>query len=1003
MKSIMRSAILLTVLLALTVGTAGGPFGEQYKVLGKVSNGYFGWAVANAGDQDGDGIDDVLAGVYGAGQARVISGVDGSEIYLLKGNGGDDFGTSVAAIPDFDGDGLPEFIVGSPSGDYVKVFSSSGGKEVHHIKGMNGGENFGRSVAGIDDLDGDGLGDFAVGANYGYDSSWNQTGYVMVFSGSSGKNLYTVYGSNSYEEFGTSVAGGADVDGDGYGDFAVGAPYGYDPNVGSYPGYVMIFSGQGGKPIAPFFGDSDYSYYGQSVALAGDVNADGSPDLVVGAPYEVAPSGYYGLVRVISGADGSTIHTMYAGETGATEYYLGWSVCALGDFNEDGYDDFAAGGEYLVSPEGVWSGGVRAWSGADGKELFSEYGDGEYVQFGLAICALSDTSTGLHYGLIVGAPSDSEGGSYVGAVHLFKELEIMGSVSINGGAPYATSPDVTLDLTWSSPGGKVQEVRVRNVEEDWGDWVGVEEQISWTLSAEDGTKQVEVEFRDDTGETATFLSKTVLLDTVAPSGTLTLANGAAWTNQISVDVAVAFTDGGSGVLEARMRNQGQAFGSWFNPASPPKWTLTAGEGMKTVQVECRDRAGNLSSLASDTVGLDQTAPNGNVSIEAGATYSLTRSVNLNLSGSDSGGSGLLNMRFKALGTAIWGAWIPFATTSAFTLPDGDGVRGVDAQFADGAGNISGFYSDTIILDLTPPILDSFSVSTGLPYVLPGQDFHVQISAHDGTGSGVEAFCVTYDGGQSFTDWLTYSVNPVPVSHPGLDGEQPVQVVVRDLAGNTSALSAASPVFFVGEDCYRLLPKGSYTGSMSTADALTPVAVDLVKGDILTMKVKATPANKGASFPLVYDVWLEDGTQLATGIPALFGWPSSVTGRVYMIARLVGPNPGFGTYTLGISVKQNKAAGQVKATVNTGEAEFEASDGSTLKASLKGDGLDPASVEVIGPDGKVMATASGKPGSAKLTCVLDQGTGTYRIRFTAAGPVKVSLGTKLPKGTSFVEP
>jgi hypothetical protein len=244
---------------------------------------------------------------------------------------------------------------------------------------------------------------------------------------------------------------------------------------------------------------------------------------------------------------------------------------------------------------------------------------------------------------------------------------------------------------------------------------------------------------------------------------------------------------------------------------------------------------------------------------------------------------------------------------------------------------------------------------------------------------------------------------VPVSHPGLNGEHPVQVMVRDVAGNTSGLSASELVFFVGEDCPRLLPKGSYTGSMSTADALTPLAVDLVKGDVLSMSVKLTPAVKGASLPLVFDVWLEDGTQLAIGIPALTGWTSSLTGRCYMIARLGGPNPGFGTWTVGVSVKQNKAAAKVKATVTTGEVEFEASDGSSLKASLKGAGLDPASVTVIGPDGPVALTASGKPGSAKFDCVLDQGNGTYRLSFTATGPVTASLGVKLPKGVAIIEP
>jgi hypothetical protein len=180
-------------------------------------------------------------------------------------------------------------------------------------------------------------------------------------------------------------------------------------------------------------------------------------------------------------------------------------------------------------------------------------------------------------------------------------------------------------------------------------------------------------------------------------------------------------------------------------------------------------------------------------------------------------------------------------------------------------------------------------------------------------------------------------------------------------------------------------------------------MDLAKGDVLSMKVKATAAVKGTPFPLVFDMWLEDGTQIALGIPALSGYAVPRSGRCYIVARLNGVDPGLGSYSLGVSVKLAGANAKVKSTVNSGEIQFEATEGSSLKASLKGAGLDPVSVEVLGPDGAVATAASGKTGSAKLACVLDQGTGTYRIRFTASGPVTVSAGVKLPKGARLIEP
>ncbi|MCU0725290.1 MAG: hypothetical protein MUE73_05815 [Planctomycetes bacterium] len=620
------------------------------------------------------------------------------------------------------------------------------------------------------------------------------------------------------------------------------------------------------------------------------------------------------------------------------------------------------------------------------------------------MCLLRDLDGDGADDLAVGAPGYDEAGEDAGCVFLLVRKSVpSGTVSINDGAPYTNSPDVTLTITWSSPGAEVTQMRVRNAGEDWGDWGDPQETVSWTLTSGDGSKNVEVEFLDAGGGSAVVGSDPILLDTTPPSGTLTLQGGAAWTNTTEVTVGAAFTDAGSGVWQVSLRNQGGAWGSWFDPASPPSWTLTAGEGAKIVEAQCMDGAGNVSTPASDSIGLDQTAPSGTILIEGGAEFTNVRDVTVTLSASDSDGSGLASMRLK-LATGIFDAWVPYATSALFTLPSGDGVKGIDAQFLDVAGNVSSLASDTILLDRTAPTLTSFTVNGGNQYVLPSEPVLLQIVASDGSpSSGVAGFRTTFDNGATYGPWTAYGTDPVATDHPATGGLIPIRVMLRDNAGNVSGLSTAQNVLFIEVGLPHLLSGGSFTGTMDDGNDIDALTLDLTKDDLVGMKLKKSPALAGAAFPLVFDLCRSNGERVLTGVASIAAFVAPATDRYYLVARQEGGAAGPGYYNFKLSVKMAKTAAKAKAVVTTGEFTFEAAAGSSLKLGLKGPGLDPASVTVVGPDGALAAPAAGKTGSAKLAAVLDKGTGVYTITFTATGPVKLSLSLKLPKGTAVVEP
>jgi len=111
------------------------------------------------------------------------------------------------------------------------------------------------------------------------DNNGDNSGSVRVFSGRDGVILYTFNGDSESDYFG-AVGGADDVNGDGFSDFIVGAPA--DDDNGSSSGSVRVFSGRDGSILYTFYGDLANDQFGYSVSGAGDVNGDGKSDLIVG-------------------------------------------------------------------------------------------------------------------------------------------------------------------------------------------------------------------------------------------------------------------------------------------------------------------------------------------------------------------------------------------------------------------------------------------------------------------------------------------------------------------------------------------------------------------------------------------------------------------------------------------------------------------------------------------------------------------------------------------------
>ncbi len=314
----------------IPVGSARVFSGTDGNVLhtfyGEDADGRFGQAASGAGDVNRDGLDDVIVGARladgGVGLARVYSGATGDVLHEFRGIGSSDyFGTSVSGVGDVNGDGHADVICGTYNANSAHVYSGATGHELFAFYGTDPGDRFGRNVNNAGDVDGDGLNDFIVGAPYADGVHWHSTGQARVFSGATGQELYTFYGVYTGNNFGHSVSGAGDVDGDGFDDLLVAAPF--DNENGNAAGAAYLFSGATGDRLAKFLGDHANDRFAYAVSTAGDVNGDGLDDVIV--------SGYLSSHQsAASGAGYAIVYTAVPCQTADTNCD---GECTASDFN----------------------------------------------------------------------------------------------------------------------------------------------------------------------------------------------------------------------------------------------------------------------------------------------------------------------------------------------------------------------------------------------------------------------------------------------------------------------------------------------------------------------------------------------------------------------------------------------------------------------------------------------------------------------------------------------
>ncbi|MFN3255495.1 MAG: LamG-like jellyroll fold domain-containing protein [Ilumatobacter sp.] len=402
----------------------------------------------------------------------------------------DFFGASVTGVGDLDGDGTNDIVVGANFDDdggtnrgaiHILHLNPDGTvKAEQKISDLAGGlaatlddsDYFGASVTGVGDLDGDGTDDIVVGANFDDDGGTNRGAIHILHLNPDGtvkaeQKISDLAGGltatlDDYDYFGASVTGVGDLDGDGTNDIVVGANFDDDGGTNRGAIHILHLNPDGTVKAEQKISDleggltatlDDYDYFGASVTGVGDLDGDGTNDIVVGANFDDDGGTNRGAIHILHlNPDGTVkaeqkISDLEGGLTATLDDsdYFGASVTGVGDLDGDGTDDIAVAAHFdddggtnrgaihilHLNPDGT----VKAEQKISDLEggLTATLDDNDY--FGASVTGIGDLDGDGTNDIVVGADLDDDGGPDRGAVYILDLSRAPVVVNSTGDAP----------------------------------------------------------------------------------------------------------------------------------------------------------------------------------------------------------------------------------------------------------------------------------------------------------------------------------------------------------------------------------------------------------------------------------------------------------------------------------------------------------------------------------------------------------------------------------------
>jgi hypothetical protein len=346
------------------------PFVEPTKIVqeihGESANDQFGWIARVIGDVDGDQVPDFVTsapskaiGGANAGRVYVYSSKRGTLLWTSDGKPGDWYGSGIEAAGDVNGDGAGDVIAAAPFTGYAKILSGRDGAVLHTLRGDSPAEAFGVHVSGLADVNGDRIPDVIVGAPGNPRAPGDLTGQAYIFSGKDGARLFTLKGERAADRFGSAVSGSTRP---GKPLIVVGAPAAGPRRTGR----AYVYTSLSDKPA--FVVDSDetgVALAAMFVAVPGDLDGDGHEDVFLSDWSNAARGPSTGRVYVHSGASGRRLYT-FTGENAGDG--LGTTQSIAGDVDGDGTPDLIVGA-WQFSGAAAGAGKSYLYSGRTGALL----------------------------------------------------------------------------------------------------------------------------------------------------------------------------------------------------------------------------------------------------------------------------------------------------------------------------------------------------------------------------------------------------------------------------------------------------------------------------------------------------------------------------------------------------------------------------------------------------------------------------------------------------------
>jgi hypothetical protein len=347
-----------------------------------------------------------------------------------------------------------------------------------------------------------------------------------------------------------------------------------------------------------------------------------------------------------------------------------------------------------------------------------------------------------------------------------------GTVQIDSGATWATSPDVTLSLDASDgPNGSgVVSMTVDPGDGSFRTAVAYGTSYAITLAGSDGPKEVRVVFIDGAGNESAIETATIVLDTQGPNGTMVVNDGSAATSMTAATITSTMSDAVSGIASMSIDPGTGTYGGWVAYDPNPTISLPSGDGDKTVRVRYRDVAGNVTTRSA-VITLDTVAPVTTSNVTPDGTYNGDQSFTL--SPSDSG-SGVARTEWRMDSTD--GTWTA-GTFVAVSAPSSGSQSHTLYWFStDAAGNRETTKSVSFTITAPSPGGSAVFAATGADqtFVVP---------------EGVTQLHVVLDGGAGGDNYNEPDQNgnyPVPA---GLGGE--VQMALPVTPGQTLTIRVGS--------------------------------------------------------------------------------------------------------------------------------------------------------------------------------------------------------------------